>query len=235
MLHELITFNKLLSNLSGEDYARLLPHLEVTQLSLGQTLYEPNQPIDYAYFPINAVVSLINILEGGQGVHATVIGNEGMIGVPLVLGTMQMPMAAVTQIAGSALRIEASVFRAELRCSGVLYPLMLRYIQVFISQLTQSLACIRLHSAQDRCCFLLALLQDYVGSRDLVITQEALSRVVGVRRAGANEIVSALARAGLIHHQRGKITILDRPGLEAASCQCYRVLRAEYGRLSSHL
>ncbi|MBW4419138.1 MAG: Crp/Fnr family transcriptional regulator [Myxacorys californica WJT36-NPBG1] len=235
MLYELIAFNKLLSNLSSEDYERLLPHLEVTHLSLGQTLYESNQPIDYAYFPINAVVSLINTLEGGQSINATVVGNEGMIGVPLVLGTMRIPMAAVTQIAGSALQIEASVLRTELCYSSALCPLLLRYIQVLISQLAQNLACIRLHSAQERCCFLLALLQDHVGSSELIMTQEALSRVVGVRRAGANEIVSALARAGLIHHQRGKITILDRPGLEAASCQCYRVLRAEYSRLSSPL
>lgn len=235
MLHEPSTFNKLLSTLPTKEYERLLPHLEVTHLSLGQALYESNQPISYAYFPLNAVVSLINVLEGGQSVDATMVGNEGMVGVPLVLGTMRIPMAAVTQIAGSALRIEASVFRTELHCSDALYPLLLRYTQVLMGQLAQNLACIRLHSVQERCCFILAMLQDRVGSPDLVITQEALSRVVGVRRAGVNEIVSALERAGLIHHQRGKITILDRPGLEAAGCQCYRALCAEYGRLSNRL
>ncbi|WP_238392939.1 Crp/Fnr family transcriptional regulator [Myxacorys almedinensis] len=209
-----------------------MPHLETTDLPLGQTLYEPNQPLNYAYFPLNAVISLVNILEGGQMVDATMIGNEGMVGVPLVLGTMQIPMSAVTQIAGQALRIEASIFRSTLQGNGALYSLMLRYVQVLMGQIAQNLACIRLHSAQERCCYLLAMMQDRVGSPELIITQEALSRVVGVRRAGVNEIVNTLGRAGLIGHQRGKITILDRAGLEAAGCQCYRTLRAEYGRLS---
>jgi CRP-like cAMP-binding protein len=231
MSHASSIRNKLLATLPPQDYERLLPHLEVIHLSAGDILYEPNQAIDYAYFPVNVVISLLNVLEGGQRVDATIIGNEGMIGVPLVLGTMRIPMLVVTQIAGEALRIRADIFRAELRHDSDLYRLLLRYVQVLMSQIAQNLACIRLHTAQERCCYLLALMQDRLDSAELLITQEALSHIVGIRRAGVNEIVSALERAGLIHHQRGKITILDRPGLEAAACQCYRIVRAEHDKL----
>ncbi len=223
--------NQLLTSLPAPDYDRIRAFLERVPLSLGQVLYEPNQAIEYAYFPLSAVVSLLNEMEGGYRVETAAVGNEGMIGVPLVLGTADIPMRAIVQIAGEALRIPAKALQAELSNEQTLYLLLLRYIQALMSQISQNLACTRLHTAQERCCYLLLLTQDRIGFAELPLTHEGLSRMVGVRRDSIGSIVTTLERAGLVQHQRGRITILDRPGLEAAACECYRIVRSEFDRV----
>jgi CRP-like cAMP-binding protein len=223
--------NKLLATLSQADYDRLLPHLEPVQLSLKQILYEPSQPLQYAYFPRSGIISLLTVLADGQQVVAAHVGNEGMIGVPLLLGTSQIAIQAVVQISGDALRMQAGMFRSEIQPGGALYTLLLRYTQTLLSQISQMVACNRLHPAEERCCYWLAITQDRLDSNELPLTQTALALMLGVRRARVGPIVSTLERAGLIEFQRGKITILDRSGLEAAACECYRIVRTEIDRL----
>lgn len=235
MYHNSLVRNKILAALPLCDYERLLPHLEQVHLPLKLVLCEVNQPPQYAYFPITGVVSLFSVMEAGQQVETATVGNEGMIGVPLVLGTMQIPLRAVTQVSGEALRIPAAVFQAELGQSSFLYSLLLRYTQTLMSQIAQTVACTRLHSEEERCCFLLALTQDRIGLDELPLTQESLSSLVGVRRADVKAIATTLERAGLIHYQRSKICILDRPGLEAAACDCYHTLKVEFDRLFAGL
>ncbi len=220
--------NQLLTALPTSDYERLILLLEPVTLSLGQVLYEPNQSIEYAYFPTTAVISHLNVMEGGRDVETASIGNEGMIGVPFVLGTDRIPLRAIVQIPGSALRISAKAMRSELSTSRSLQFLLLRYIQVLMSQIAQNLACTQLHSSQERCCYLLLLTHDRVGESTLSLTHDLLSRMVGVRRDRIGEIIATLERAGLIHHQRGRLTILNRTDLEVAACECYQILRAAF-------
>lgn len=223
--------NKLLAAIPSSEYERLLPHLEQVHLLSNQTLFEPNQPLHYAYFPLNGAICLFNVMAGGQRIRAATIGNEGMVGVPLILGTEQTPTQAVTQIPGDALRISASVFRTEVGWGSPLYTLLLRYTQTLMSQISQMVTCNQLHSPEERFCYLLAMLQDRIGLEELPLTQETLALLVGAPRATIKAIATTLERAGLIHYQRGKIIILDRVGLEAVTCDCYKIVRAEFERL----
>lgn len=222
--------NQLLSALSSGDYDRLTPLLELVPLSVGQVLYEPNQAIESAYFPITAVIAHLNVMKGGRDVETALIGNEGMIGVPLILGTDRIPMRAIVQIPGTALRISASSLQSELSTNRSLQSFLLRYVQTLMNQIAQNLTCTQLHTTQERCCYLLLLLQDRVSTPMLSITQDLLARIVGVRRDRIGEIIATLERAGLIEHQRGRITILDRSGLESAACDCYQILRSQFDR-----
>lgn len=231
LLHAMsLPTNQLLAALSSGDRDRLLPFLETVTLSSGQVLYEPNQSIDAAYFPTTAVVAHLNLMEGGREVETALVGNEGMIGVPLVLGTDRIPMRAIVQIPGTAFQISAKALLAELAANRSLHSLLLRYVQTLMGQIAQNLICVQLHSTQERCCCLLLLLQDRIGTPDLVLTQELLARMVGARRDRISEIIAVLERAGLIEHQRGRVTILDRSGLESAACDCYRILRLQFDR-----
>jgi CRP-like cAMP-binding protein len=223
--------NKLLAALPSAEYERLLPKLERVRLPLNQILFEPNQPLQYAYFPLDGVICLFNVMEGGQRIRAATIGNEGMVGVPLILGTGQTPLQAAIQISGEALRIEASAFGSEVHWGSPLYTLLLRYTQTLMGQISQMVTCNQLHSPEERFCYLLAMIQDWVSLEELPLTQEALSLLVGTPRVTIRAIAITLERAGLIRYQRGKITILDRSGLEAAACDCYRIVKAEFDRL----
>lgn len=223
--------NKLLAALPSAEYERLLPNLERVHLPFNQILFEPNQPLYYAYFPLDGVICLFHVMEGGQRIRAATIGNEGMVGVPLILGTGQTPIQAVTQIPGDAFRIPASVFRTEVSWGSPLYTLLLRYTQTLMSQISQMVACNQLHSPEERFCYLLAMLQDRVSLDELPLTQETLSLLVGVPRVTIKAIATTLERAGLIHYQRGKLTILDRDGLESVACDCYQIVKAEFDRL----
>ncbi len=223
--------NKLLAALPSAEYEKLLPHLEQVHLPLHQVLFEPNQPLQYAYFPLSGAICLFNVMEGGQRIRAATIGNEGMVGVSLILGTGQTPIQAITQISGDALRIQASVFKAEVYWGRPLYTLLLRYTQTLMSQISQMVACNQLHSPEERFCYLLAMIQDRIGLEELPLTQEALSLLVGAPKSTIKAIAATLERAGLIHYQRGKVTIVDRSGLEAAACDCYRIVKAEFDRL----
>lgn len=220
--------NYLLAALPADEYDRLSLHLEPVLLSSGQVLYEPNQTIEYAYFPITAVVAHLNLMEAGRSFESAVIGNEGMIGVPFILGTDRIPMRAIVQIPGSALRISAKVFQADLHHSPLLQSLLLRYVQTLISQIAQDLTCTQLHSSQERCSYLILLLHDRIGNPVLSLTHDLLARIVGVRRDRIGEIIATLERAGLVCHQRGRLTILDRAGLERVACECYRILRSQF-------
>lgn len=220
--------NQLLTALPSGDYERLTLLLETVTLSLGQVLYEPNQSIEYAYFPITAIISHLNVMEGGREVETVTIGNEGMIGVPLILGTEHIPMRAIVQIPGAALRIPAKTIQAELSVSRSLQSLLLRYIQTLMNQIAQNLACTQLHSSQERCCYLMLLTHDRMRQPTLPLTHDLLSRMVGIKRDRIGEIIDTLERAGLIQHQRGRLTILNRSGLESAACECYQILRSQF-------
>jgi CRP-like cAMP-binding protein len=222
------TRNYLLSALPSGEFEPLSLHLEPVTLSVGQILYEPNQAIEFAYFPTTAVISHLNIMQSGRGVETASIGNEGMCGVPLILGSDRIFMRAIVQIPGGALRIQAHKLQSKMQTSRSLQLLLLRYVQSLMSQISQNLACTELHSSQERCCYLLLLTQDRVGDSVLPLTHDLLSQIVGVRRDRIGEIIATLERAELVHHQRGRLTILDRSGLKSAACECYRILRSQF-------
>lgn len=225
------TRNKLLSALPQQEYERLEDHLEFIRLPFKSVLYEPNQPIDYVYFPMSGVFSMVTITEEGETVEAVTVGNEGMIGIPVLLGVEQIPLQAIVQVAGDAMRMRTEVFKREVTPQSRLYGLLLRYIQALISQLSQTVACNRLHSVEERCCRWLLMCHDRVQVNDFFLTQELLSQMLGVRRASVSVVAAILQKAGLISYSRGNIQILDRQGLEAASCECYRVVKTEFDRL----
>ena len=225
--------NKLLAILPGEEYKRLLPHLELVYLFSAQLLYQTNEPIEYAYFPLNGVCSLLNIMKNGEGMEAATVGKEGMLGVPLLLGTTQMPMQAIAQIPGDALRIKANVFQREVFWGCPLHTLLLRYTHTLMNQFAQTSACNRVHLVEQRCCRWLLMTRDRVESNELPLTQEFLSLMLGVRRSRRSEVVANLEKAGLIRYQRGRITLLDLQGLEASACECYQLLKQEFDRLFS--
>ncbi|HTL90628.1 MAG TPA: Crp/Fnr family transcriptional regulator [Leptolyngbya sp.] len=220
--------NHLLAALSSSDRQRLSLFLEPVPLSFGQVLYEPDQTVSDAYFPTTAVISQLSVMEAGRGVETASIGNEGIIGVPLVLGTDRIPVRLTVQIPGIALRISATDLRSELSANRSLQFLLLRYIQTLMNQIAQHLTCTQLHSSQDRCCCLLLLTHDRIGEPVLSLTQDLLSRMVGVRRDRVVEMVATLERFGLIEHQRGRLTIVNRAGLEATACDCYAILRSQF-------
>jgi len=225
--------NALLAILPGEEYKRLLPHLELVYLFSEQLLYQTNEPIEYAYFPLNGVCSLLNIMKNGEGMEAATVGKEGMVGVPLLLGTTQMPMQAIAQIPGDALRIKANVFQREVSWGCPLHTLLLRYTHTLMNQFAQTSACNRVHLVEQRCCRWLLMTRDRVESNELPLTQEFLSLMLGVCRSRRSEVVANLEKAGLIRYQRGTITLLDLQGLEARACECYQLLKQEFDRLFS--
>jgi CRP-like cAMP-binding protein len=223
--------NHLLAALPPQEYERLLPNLEPVSLTLKQVLYEPNQPIGYAYFINSGATSLLNLMQDGQTIEAATVGKEGMVGVPLLLGTNQIPLQVIVQIPGDALRIKADVFKAQVSWGCPLHTLLLRYMQTLMNQISQTAACNRLHSIEARCCRWLLMTQDRVESDSFPLTQEFLSYMLGVRRASVSEVAATLQKSGLINYHRGQITIRDRKGLEAASCECYQSTKQEFKRL----
>jgi CRP-like cAMP-binding protein len=223
--------NRLLTALPREEYQRLLPYLETVSLTFKQIIYTPNEPIEYVYFPNSGIISLVNLTEDGGTVEAATVGNEGMAGIPVLLGADRMVGQALSQIVGDAVRMKADAFKREVTPGSPLYNLLLRYTQALMNQLSQSVACNRLHSVEERCCRWLLLCQDRVQLNEFSLTQEFLSQMLGVRRASVSVVAAILQRAGLIHYSRGKIRICDRPGLESASCECYRMVKGEFDRL----
>lgn len=231
-VHRNLIKNRLLSALPKEEYERLLPHLELVSLTFKQIIYAPNEPIEYVYFPNNGMVSLVNVTEKGGTIEAATVGNEGMVGIPVLLGADRMVGQAVSQIAGDAMRMKADVFKREVTPGSQLHNLLLRYTQALMNLISQSVACNSLHSVEERCCRWLLVCQNRVQSDQFPLTQELLSQMLGVRRASVSVVAAILQKAGLIHYSRGKITVLDRRGLEAGSCECYRLVKQEFDRLS---
>jgi CRP-like cAMP-binding protein len=225
--------NRLLSALPREEYERLLPHLETVSLRFNQIIYAPNEPIQHVYFPNSGIISLVNLTEDGGTVEAATVGNEGMVGIPVLLGADRMVGQAVSQIVGDALRMKADVFKREVTPSSPLYNLLLRYTLALLNLISQSVACNRRHSVEERCCRWLLLCHDRVQSDQFYITQEFLSQMLGVRRSSVSVVAAILQKAGLIRYHRGKMRLLDRKGLEAASCECYRIVKDEFDRLLS--
>jgi CRP-like cAMP-binding protein len=222
--------NRLLAALPKAEYERLRPRLESMSLAIKQVVYEADRPIPHVYFPRNCVISMVLNLEG-SAVEIGTVGHEGMAGLPVFLGTDSLPSMALCQVPGEAVRVKARAFREAVRDSGPLHDLMHRYAHYLLVQSSQSTACNRLHPAEERLCRWLLMTQDRVGADRFPLTQEFMAQMLGVRRPTVSLVASTLQKAGLIQYSRGKVAVVDRPGLESAACECYAVTRKELERL----
>jgi CRP-like cAMP-binding protein len=222
--------NRLLATLPKDDFDRLLPHLEKVSLPLKDILYEASGPIAHVFFPIDGVVSLV-IMDSGYIHEVGIIGNEGLVGTPVFLGSNRSPTRAIAQIPGAALRMKSEVFQKELRRRGSLHGLVQRYTQAMINQISQSIVCNHRHSVEKRMCRWLLMSHDRVGADEFPLTHEFLAQMLGVCRPTVTAVAGTLQKARLLSYQRGKITVLDRKGLEAACCECYQVVANELDRL----
>jgi CRP-like cAMP-binding protein len=227
------TANRILNALPLSEYGRLTPHLERVTLSAGETLCRSDEPITHVYFPNRGTVSVVSTFEGGGVVEVGMVGNEGMFGVCVFLGSISTPLMAQVQIEGDGLRMRADVLKAEFNKGGLLQDLLLRYTQAFITQIAQAAACNQAHDVKGRLAKWLLMCQDRSHSEDLELTHEFISEMLGVRRAGVTVAAGVLKQKGLISYNRGQITIKDREGLEAVSCECYPLLKKEFDRLVS--
>jgi CRP-like cAMP-binding protein len=225
--------NRLLAALPDAEYQRLIPHLNHVSLSLKQVVHEVGEPIEYVYFPHRSIVSCLSTMADGSMIEVGLVGNEGVTGIPAALGDTIATTIAIVQVSDSATRMKASVLKTEFQRGGVLQSLLLRDMQALYAFVTQNAACNRLHQLDGRLARWLLLVCDRVGSNELPLTHEFMGQMLGVRRAGVTEAANALQQAGLIRYTRGKITILNRQELEAASCECYEIIKGEYARLLS--
>jgi len=223
--------NQLFAALPDAEWARWKPHLETIDLKLGQVLYESGGKMSYAYFPIDAIISLLFVLENGASAEIAVVGNEGIVGVSLFMGGKTTPSRAVVQSAGLCIRLNAEKLVKEFNVSLPVMHLLLRYMQALMTQATQTAVCNRHHSLDQQLCRWLLLSIDRLPTNQLIMTQELIANMLGVRREGVTEAAGKLQKAGLISYARGKIEILDRIGIEKRSCECYKVVKDEYDRL----
>ena len=223
--------NHLLAALPAADYVRLAPHLELTPMPLGWAVYESGGHLSYLYFPTTSIVSLLYVMESGASAEIAITGNEGLVGIALFMGGESTPSRAVVQGAGNAYRLRAGILKKEFALGGNLQHLALRYTQALITQMAQTAVCNRHHALDQQLCRWLLLTLDRLDNSELLMTQELIANMLGVRREGVTEAAGHLQAAGLIHYSRGKITVLDRPKLEARVCECYAVVKKEYGRL----
>ena len=222
--------NLLLAALPDAEWARWLPQLEWVDMPLGQVLYESGSTLSHVYFPTTAIISLLYVLQNGSSAEIAVVGNEGLVGISLFMGGETTPSRAVVQSAGKGLRLPAPVIKNEFKLAPVLH-LLLRYTQALITQMSQTAVCNRHHSLDQQLCRWLLLSLDRLQGNELVMTQELISNMLGVRREGVTEAALQLQAANLIRYARGRITVLDRPGLEKRTCECYGVVKREYDRL----
>jgi CRP-like cAMP-binding protein len=223
--------NRLLGLLPRRDYERLRPHLRPIPLKYRQSLYRANKPIGFVYFIETGVGSLVNTMANGQASEVGTIGNEGVVGLPLVLGDDRTPTSVYIQVPGAGLRMTATLFSKELARSASMQTVMLHYAHAFFNQVAQSAACNQFHSLEQRCCRWLLMTHDRMQSNEFLLTQEFLAMMLGVQRTGVTAAAGALQRAGLIRYRRGIVTILDRRGLKQRSCECYGVSKKEFDRL----
>ncbi len=223
--------NHLLAALPAEERGRLIPHLELVPMPLGAVLYESGSELRHVYFPTTSIVSLLYVMLDGASAEIAVVGNEGIIGVALFMGGETMPNRAVVQSAGHAYRLKGQLLKQEFSRSGELQHLLLRYTQALLTQMAQTAVCNRHHSLDQQLCRWLLLSLDRLPSNDLVMTQELIANMLGVRREGVTEAAGNLQKAGLITYRRGHITVLDRARLEARACECYAVVKKEFDRL----
>jgi CRP-like cAMP-binding protein len=223
--------NHLLTALPADIFGRLLPHLEPVSMPLGSPIYESGGELQHVYFPTNSIVSLLYVLENGASAEIAVVGNEGVVGISLFMGGDTTPSRAVVQSAGDGYRLKAAILKSEFQRGGQLMQLLLRYTQALITQMCQTAVCNRHHSVEQQLCRWLLLSLDRLSSNELVMTQELIANMLGVRREGVTEAAGKLQRAGLIRYSRGRITVLDRPGVERSVCECYAVVNKEFDRL----
>lgn len=223
--------NHLLAALPAAEFERLAPHLELVPMLLGESIYEPGELLKHVYFPTTAIVSLFYVIEAGDSAELAGVGNEGMVGISLFMGGETTSSSAVVQTAGHGYRLKSSVLKQEFARFGVTMRLLLRYTQALLTQMSQTAACNRHHSIEQQLCRLLLLTLDRLPSSELVMTQELIACALGVRREGITEAAGNLQRAGVIRYRRGHISVLERAGLEARTCECYAVVKQEFGRL----
>jgi CRP-like cAMP-binding protein len=223
--------NHLLRALPPAESQRWFPLLETVDLPLGTVLYESGGTLSHVYFPTTAIVSLLYVMENGASAEIAVVGNEGILGISLFMGGESTPSRAVVQSAGQGLRLRAPLMKEEFNRAGPVLHLMLRYTQALITQMAQTAVCNRHHSLDQQLCRWLLLSLDRLEGNELIMTQELIANMLGVRREGVTEGALKLQHAGLIKYSRGHITVLDRSGLEQRSCECYAVVKKEYDRL----
>ena len=225
--------NHLLAALPTAEFEALAGHLELVPMRLGQMLYEPGGQLQHAYFPTTSIISLHYVMESGASAETAGVGNEGMVGVSLFMGGDTTPSSAVVQTAGHAYRLERRLLKQEFERGGLLQQLLLRYTQALLTQMAQTAVCNRHHSLEQQLCRWLLLTLDRLPGNELVMTQELVASMLGVRREGITVAAGDLQRAGYISYRRGHIAVLDRAGLEAHSCECYAVVKKELSRLLS--
>jgi CRP-like cAMP-binding protein len=223
--------NLLLASLPTTEWKRWAASLEAVEMPLGEVLYEPGVALNYVYFPLTSIVSLLYVMENGASAEIAVVGNEGIVGVSLFMGGESTPSRAVVQSAGSGCRLKAQIMKDEFKKAGPVLHLLLRYTQALITQMAQTAVCNRHHSLDQQLCRWLLLSLDRLEGDELVMTQELIANMLGVRREGVTEGALGLQKLGLIKYARGHITVLDRPGLEKRTCECYAVVKKEYDRL----
>lgn len=229
--YDYLKSNHLLAALPTEEWERWAPALERVDMPLGEVIYEPGITLGYVYFPLTAIVSLLYVMENGASAEIAVVGNEGIVGVSLFMGGESTPSRAVVQSAGLGCRLKASLMKKEFDKAGPVLHLLLRYTQALITQMAQTAVCNRHHSLDQQLCRWLLLSLDRLRGDELVMTQELIANMLGVRREGVTEGALKLQKAGLIQYARGHITVLDRKGLEGRTCECYAVVKREYDRL----
>jgi CRP-like cAMP-binding protein len=225
--------NHLLAALPTEEFERMVAHLELVPMPLGEILYEPGGQMRHAYFPTTSIVSLHYVMETGASAETAGVGNEGVVGISLFMGGESTPSSAVVQTAGYAYRLASHLLKQEFTRGGLMQSLLLRYTQALITQMAQTAACNRHHSVEQQLCRWLLLTLDRVSSHELIMTQELVARMLGVRREGITEAAGNLQHKGFIRYRRGHIAVLDRSGLETRACECYAMVKKELNRLLS--
>jgi CRP-like cAMP-binding protein len=223
--------NRLLAAFTPDERERIFPHLRLVAMPLGKSLYESGGVLRHVYFPTDSIVSLLYVMADGASAEIAVVGNEGMLGISLFMGGETTPSRAVVQSAGYGFRLKAQLLKDEFGRFGPMMHLLLRYTQALITQMAQTAVCNRHRSVDQQLCRWLLLSLDRLSSNDLTMTQELIANMLGVRREGVTEAAGKLQDAGLIRYRRGRITVLDRPGLDARACECHQVVKAEFDRL----
>jgi CRP-like cAMP-binding protein len=223
--------NHLLAALSADDFTRISGHLEYVPMPLGLVLHESGMQMRHVYFPTSAIVSLLYVMEDGASAEIAIVGNEGVVGVSLFMGGETTPSRAVVQSAGHAYRMKGQQLKDEFYRAGPMQRLLLRYTQALLTQMAQTAVCNRHHTLDQQFCRWLLLSLDRLPGNELVMTQELIANMLGVRREGVTEAAGNVQKAGLIKYHRGHITLLNRAGLEARACECYAVVKKEFDRL----
>ncbi|MCY7306305.1 MAG: Crp/Fnr family transcriptional regulator [Rhodoferax sp.] len=223
--------NRLLAALPAAEWTRWEPHLQLVDLPLGKVLYEPGGELEHVYFPTTAIISLLYVMENGASAEIAVVGREGLLGISLFMGGQSTPSRALVQSAGEGFQLPSAMIQSEFNNSNPVMQLLLRYTQALITQMAQTAVCNRHHSLDQQLCRWLLLSLDRLSGNELVMTQELIANMLGVRREGVTEGALKLQNAGLIRYSRGRINVLDRKGLEARTCECYAVVKKEYDRL----